>query len=74
MVSEQIEITKDQNYLFAVKGRSDFRNAFRRERELRQQTEKRMDAYGVALMMIATGCACPQEFANKVLKDHGIEI
>ena len=67
--------TKDEElYLSAVKGRADFRDAFRREREVRQELEKRVDAYGLALMMIANGCDDAQDFATKQLRKQGVMI
>lgn len=62
----------EENYISAVKGRADFRNAFRRERELRKEFEQRSDAYGLALMMIANGCGDVQGFAKAQLDKHAL--
>jgi hypothetical protein len=34
-----------------------------------KERQRQIDRYGVALMMIAEGCADPQQFARKVLNE-----
>lgn len=50
-----------KRYESAVKGRSDFRKAFRDKR-------RQADVYGVALLMIAEGCADPKRVAREAIE------
>ncbi|MDO8683794.1 MAG: hypothetical protein Q7N50_09975 [Armatimonadota bacterium] len=53
----------EQVYESAVKGRRDFRQAYRDQK-------KQTDHYGVALMMIREGCVAPAEVAAEALAKY----
>ena len=73
-VRTQTTNEEENLYLSAVKGRSDFRDTYRCEREARQALEKKVDAYGLALMMIASGCDDAQDFAIEQLRKQGVNL
>lgn len=50
-------------YESAVKGRQDFRQAYRDQK-------KQTDAYGVVLLMIREGCADPKKVAAEILAKY----
>lgn len=54
------DLVKRSLYESAVRGRKEFREAFRKEKE-------RADTFGLALMMIREGCADPRKFAGETL-------